>query len=145
MCCCDAEDSVASYTAAYALLRAETLFRPYNGANVGGHASLRDTCHMCLLSAVATQGSVASYTPRNHQHPSPNTQHPSPITQHPSPITQHPDGGVSGGASGEVSGEMFGQHLTIQKSRVQRVFAHFGEVSAAFTKKLHRRRVSHKK
>ena len=62
MCCCDAEDSVASYTAAYALLRAETLFRPYNGANVGGHASLRDTCHMFLLCAVATQGSVASYT-----------------------------------------------------------------------------------
>jgi len=56
-------------------------------------------------------------------------------------------GGVPkyGGVSGEVSGEMFGEHLTIQKSRVQTVFGHFGEVSAAFTEKLHRRRVSHKK
>ena len=31
--------SVASYVATYELLRAETLFRPNNGANVGGHAS----------------------------------------------------------------------------------------------------------
>ena len=34
-----AKNGVASYTAAYALLRAETLFRPYIGANVGAHAS----------------------------------------------------------------------------------------------------------
>ena len=33
----------------YVLLRAETLFRPYNSANVGGHASQRDTCHLGLL------------------------------------------------------------------------------------------------
>jgi len=33
--------------ATYALLRAETPFRPYNGANVGGHASQRDTSHVC--------------------------------------------------------------------------------------------------
>ena len=38
--------SVASYAATYVLVRAETLFRPYNSANVGGHASQRDTCHM---------------------------------------------------------------------------------------------------
>ena len=36
----------------YALLRAETLFRPYNGANVGGHASQRDTSHMCTSYAL---------------------------------------------------------------------------------------------
>ena len=33
-------NGVASYAAAYVLLRAETLFRPYNGADVEGHAIL---------------------------------------------------------------------------------------------------------
>ena len=36
----------------FRLQRAETLFRPYNGANVGGHASQRDTCHLCTTYAL---------------------------------------------------------------------------------------------
>ena len=76
MRCCDAGKRCL-LLATYVLLRAETLFRPYNGANVGGHASYRDTCHLCTtyvllrrweaspptchLCAVATLGSVASY------------------------------------------------------------------------------------
>ena len=51
--------SVASYIATYALLRAETLFRPYNGANVGGHASQRDTCHLCTTYALLVAGGNA--------------------------------------------------------------------------------------
>ena len=46
MRCCDVRH-VASYAATYVLARAETLFRPYNSANVGGHASQRDICHVC--------------------------------------------------------------------------------------------------
>ena len=42
----------------FRLQRAETLFRPYNGANVGGHASQRDTCHVSLVCAVATLGKL---------------------------------------------------------------------------------------
>ena len=47
-----AKNGVASYAAAYALLQAETLFHPYSSANVGGHASQRDTCHVCAAYAL---------------------------------------------------------------------------------------------
>ena len=43
---------------------------------------------------------------------------------------------VSGEESGEESGEVFSQHLTIRNARLQRVFAHFGEVLGIFQSKL---------
>jgi len=85
--------------ATYALLRAETPFRPYNGANVGGHASQRDTSHVC-----------ATYMLLRRRKASPPTYRP------------------VGELFGEMSGEVLAKHLTIRNARQQRALVHFGEV-----------------
>ena len=85
--------------ATYALLRAETPFRPYNGANVGGHASQRDTSHVC-----------ATYMLLRRREASPPTYRP------------------VGELFGEMSGEVLAKHLTIRNARQQRALVHFGEV-----------------
>jgi hypothetical protein len=89
------------FIASYVLLRRKERLRvgalagmvspPTHCANVGGHASQRDTCHVCLLCAVATLGSVASYVCFLCA------------------VAYHPDGEVCG----EMCGEVLGEHLTI--------------------------------
>ena len=92
--------------------------------NVGGHASQRDNCHVCLLCAVAGGNAVPPLRSEPLEAP---------------PLRGGWEGSSKNGEMlGEMSGEVFRQHPTIRNAHLQRVSALFGEVLGIFLKKQRR-------